>query len=229
MTYLELCNIVKDKAGIAGPDISDVTSTTPKINRLICDWVREAWIEIQTDKFLRTHFLYKSNQQISCEAKGMLYEFTYNDFALNAEITFNFDRFFVWSNFPDIPQKTYKLIKQKLSVNNLYNNVGDNPAFVIPFKHNSFYLYPANESPVQLIVDYYDVPQILTDNSVTPYEISDSDMMVIVYRALISYAIYDEANEVLQMAITKDKYYTQRLHDTYGINVKPNRVRFNRW
>ena len=62
MNYLQLCNKVKEEAGIAGPVITDTKADQPHINKLVCDWVRDAWAEIQSDQRLKGSFLYKKNQ-----------------------------------------------------------------------------------------------------------------------------------------------------------------------
>jgi len=222
MTYLELCNRVKDKAGVSGPAITDVTAATPKINQMICQFVQEAWIEIQTDPFLSLNFLYKRRQPLVCNPQTETKLYTYEDFSLDAGIQFNYDAFF----YKKYSSKQYSGKLKKFGTNevNVNREVSNDIIGVVSVSLNSFYLYPTNSETIYLNVDYFLPAQILTNNDDLTVGLGFADQMAIVYRALLSYSVYDEATELYASAKERNAYFSQLLYRNYNINTSPKKV-----
>jgi len=228
VNYLQLCNKVKDAAGIAGPDIQDVNSTEPHINKLICDWVKNAWIEIQSDRKLRGVFNYEKNATFILPEQRIAKEYSYRDFMLPEDITWDFDQFF-WTDKLLNGLPAAKLLKRDSAAVNVMVPVEKEPRFVVPTSPNSFYLAPTNQYRIILIANYWTPPQELSDNSDIPEGISSQDQPIIAYLALVFYGIYDAAEEIIKFADAKYREYLERVYHNYSVNTQPNRVTYNRF
>ena len=226
MTFLELANKVKDLAGVAGNDITNVSSTTNQMEAIIVAAVQDAWIEIQADPGLRGAFLYQQDQLISLPAQTAIKKYTYSDFSLASSIQFVYDKFYYISTSGTTDTATL-LNKRAYNEVDIRKKTTGTPLDVIPITQNSFYLYPTNNEAINLRIDYISTPTSLSSNSDTPSGLESADHMAIVYKALITYAIYDDAQEVLQFAVSQDSKYMTRLYKKYAVVSDPQTVRFN--
>lgn len=228
MNYLQLCNKVKDIAGIAGPSITDTQAKQPHINKLVCDWVRDAWAEIQSDQRLKGSFLYKKNQSFLIDSVLMPKEFTNQDFKLPDDIAFDFDMFFWTKSLIDgLPSK--KLTKRAIDEVNTFIPPEKEPHYVAPTSPNSFFLVPPPKERGILIANYWNQPQILENNNDIPEGLRSQDQMAIVYKALVYYGIYDAAEEIVQYYEIKSREYMERLYHYYHAFTGPKRVKYNKW
>ena len=228
MNYLQLCNKVKDIAGIAGPAITDTQSEQPHINKLVCDWVRDAWTEIQSDQRLKGSFLYNKNRSFLIDPVLVPQEITNQDFQLPDNMEWDFDMFFWTDKLVDgLPAK--KLTKRAIDEVNTYIPPEKEPRYVVPTSPNSFFLVPSPNERGLLIANYWDPPQVLDENSDIPNGLRSQDQMVIVYKALVSYGIYDSAEEIVRYAEIKAREYMERLYHYYHTFSGPKRVKYNKW
>ena len=215
MTYLQLCNKTRNLAGIAGPNITDVTNTSDQIDFLITEWIKDAWLEIQTDPNLAGAFVYNSNHTITLLTQTATNLYEASDFGLDDDISFVYERFFIENN-----DTWLKLYKEELNQVNINVDVGT-PSSVVPLTQNSFYLLPTNKEQCNLKVDYLGVPQELTNNSDTPNVIQAVDQLLIVYKALLTYAYYDDAPELIQFAERQYKETLNKVFRKYTIMSRP--------
>ena len=227
MTYLDLVNKLKDKCGIAGPKILDVKAETPQINKLLCDWIREAWIAIQTNPELSPHLLYKDNNIFRVKEQLTYYEYTNEDFQLSDEIRFDFNQ--VQYKQDKTESKFQYLTKRGINEIDIRVEPEEYVNCIVPTTPKSFYLVPTNSIDGFLRINYWDTPQTLTENNDVIEDLPDHLQLVIVFKAMIEYSIYDAAPELLGYGTENYREYMRRLYHLYNVNTNPKTIRFNKF
>ncbi|WP_277810689.1 hypothetical protein [Chromohalobacter canadensis] len=182
MTFLELCQRLRQEVGAAGTGPAAVTGQHGEMQRLI-GWVQQAWREIQAEQQEWRFAWAEGEVELSAG---------FRDYSLPAD----FDR---WVE------------------DSLY--IGDDRLRVLnydDFRHR--YREPADEQPISaatilpdmtmrlsrapttdatLTFEYYRTPQELTNASDVP-RMPARYHLLIVYRAMIQYGLYENAPEVVQ-------------------------------
>lgn len=182
MTFLELCQRLRQEVGAAGTGPATVTGQNGESQRLV-GWIQQAWRELQTER------------------RGWRFAWAEGEVELSA-------------GFRDyaLPDDFDRWIEDTL-------RIGDNPVRALDYADfRRLYRTPASEQSVGaacitpdfklrlsslptdgavLDFEYYRTPQELTDNSDVP-RMPVHFHLLIVYRAMIQYGLYENAPEVVQ-------------------------------
>lgn len=196
MTFLELCQTLRREAGVSGTGPTAVTGQTGEYLRLV-NWIIQAWKEIQ---LLRSDWRFMW-------ARG-----SFNTSAGNADYTqgaigISADRFDLGSfvltdgagvkrRLIHLPYQTWKLWYDTATLtNNVPTHVTDMPDESIRLTVPPDAIYPVS-------FDYYRQPQALAANDDTPLMPARFHLLI-VYKAMMYYAGYESAPEVLQDAMLR--------------------------
>ena len=216
MNLLQLVNQARVECGVSGPALTTAQSQIGEAARMV-SWVQQAWIDIQTSKedwmFLRLPFTFNlvANQ----------YQYTATDAGLTDFGNWKRDSFrasSVGQNYQDEQLLNYM---DFTTYRNLYRyanmrNTTARPVVVsiTPEKDLAF-----GSTPDQAYVidgEYYTQPTSLTADTDIPL-IPTRFHMAIVYRAMMYYAGYEAAPEVL----ARGDYEYRRLYSRMEIDQLP--------
>ena len=220
MNLLQLTNQARVECGVSGPALSTVQNLTGESARMT-SWVQQAWIDVQTSKedwlFLRQPFTFNTVTQ----------QWQYNastDCGLSNFGNWKRDSFrasTIGSNYGDeqllnyMEWTTYRNLYRYANMRNTYAR----PVVVAitPEKDLAF-----GSTPDQAYVidgEYYTQPLSLTADTDSP-DIPARFHMIIVYRAMMYYAGYEAAPEVL----ARGDFEYRRLYSRMEIDQLPTIV-----
>lgn len=201
MNYLQLCQRLRQEVGGSGDGPASVTSQTGE-NRLYVDWINQAWTEIQN---LRVDWDYHWSQMSITLTSGQSTGTLPADFRTLKDGTLYIGIYPVsiitWDQMSD-------LRSQGLNTNR--------PTSVAIAPDGTLYLNATCDQNYTLTGEYFILPQSLTSNVDIPLLPSRFHMMI-VYKAMMYYASYENAPEVGAMG---NLQYQQMLSDT-GIDELP--------
>ena len=216
MNLLQLVNQARVECGVSGPALSTAQSQTGESGRMV-SWVQQAWIDIQTSKedwmFLRLPFTFNlvANQ----------YQYTATDAGLTNFGNWKRDSFRASSVGQDYRDEQLLNYMEFTTYRNLYRyanmrNTTARPVVVsiTPEKDLAF-----GSKPDQAYVidgEYYTQPTSLTADTDVPL-IPTRFHMAIVYRAMMYYAGYEAAPEVL----ARGDFEYRRLYSRMEIDQLP--------
>jgi hypothetical protein len=207
VTFLELVVALAKKAAIPSNDITDVTTETNESGRVV-DWIKDAWLDIQTLQSIKWKFLHTEYTK-NTVASTQDYEFYVADDIQQ----FDIDSFTYYktADGANTRQKLtyidYRIFKQK------YRDFTDEsePVRITVTPTNSLRLYPIPDDVYTIEVDAFSKPQELAINADVP-SVPTNFHMMIVWKALIDYAGYEEAGAVFSHAAMRfDELYNQLL------------------
>ena len=220
MNLLQLVNQTRVECGVSGPALATAQSQTGEAARIVA-WVQQAWIDVQTSKedwlFLREPFTFNTVAD----------QWQYNaltDCALTNFGNWKRDSFrasTVGSNYGDEQLLNYM---EWTTYRNLYRyanmrNTKARPVVVsiTPEKDLAFGSIP--DQAYVIDGEYYIQPVSLTLDTDSP-AIPDRFHMIIVYRAMMYYAGYEAAPEVL----ARGDFEYRRLYSRMEIDQLPTIV-----
>ena len=219
MNLLQLVNQARVECGVSGPALTTAQSQVGESARMVA-WVQQAWIDIQTSKedwmFLRTPFTFNTT--------GAQWQYTATDAGLTDFGNWKRDSFrcsSVGQNYKDEQLLNYM---EWTTYRNLYRyanmrNTTARPVVVsiTPEKDLAF-----GSTPDQAYVidgEYYTQPVSLSADIDSP-AIPARFHMAIVYRAMMYYAGYESAPEVL----SRGDFEYRRLYSRMEIDQLPTIV-----
>lgn len=184
MTYLELCQALRDECSVAGVGPDRVTGQTGTYGRLI-NWVRQAYVEIQNHyinwKFLHRWFVH--------DKEALLRAFVDDP---NAHTIQPPEDLNVWV------LESFKLDGQPIPAAEYHDRTfadRDQPCVVV-MPDNSLHIQNLEEGVFpDLRGSYYCKPQVLTADNDVPW-MPQQFHYLIVYRAMMMYGTYDNALEI---------------------------------
>jgi len=203
MNYLSLVKRLARECGVANQPTS-VVGQTGEAQRL-CDWVADAWTDIQTAhqdwEWMRTTAAFETieGQAVYTPLECGIAEGT---FGLWARDTFrNYDTAagisseieMSYTHYPDW-RASYDLGALKLA------RTRPIEVSITPAKDIALGPYPA--AGYTITGDYYTAPVLLTANADIP-SMPEQFHMAIVWKACMSYGVYEAANEVYQRGETE--------------------------
>lgn len=219
MNLLQLVNQARVECGVSGPALTTAQSQTGESGRMV-SWVQQAWIDLQTSKedwlFLRSPFTFNtvaSQFQYTAANAGL------TDFGNWKRDSFRCSS--VGQSYRDEQLMNYM---DWTTFRNLYRyanmrNTTARPVVVsiTPEKDLAFGSTP----DIAYVIDgeYYTQPVSLTADADTP-GIPDRFQMAIVYRAMMYYAGYEAAPEVL----SRGDFEYRRLYSRMEIDQLPTLV-----
>ncbi len=187
MTFLELCQRLRQEVGAAGNGPPSVAGQTGEYARLV-SWVRTAWQEIQNERRWRFDWVQGRVEINSLDTQYALP----NDFDLWEPETLRFDgdriKVCTWSELDPAGQFT--------------------AAALAP--DGTLHLNAAPDKDGALNFEYWRTPQMLAENTDSP-RMPARFHMLIVYRAMIQYGLYENAQEATQQASMNERRLMNRL------------------
>ena len=192
MTYLELCQRVRQESGISGVGPTTVAGQQGQLSKIV-EWVKAAWLEIQNERE-DWQFMWGT----------LTFDTVANQDAFTVDTTdikyFDWVRIYEKSlgktDENELPEITYRQMREdsKIGVEET-----DRPISFSIRPDKAIVLAPTPVEIYTITADYYQLPQVLTDNADIPtLPVAYHD--IIVYKALMMFAAHFEANMQYQHA-----------------------------
>ncbi|MCD6006908.1 phage adaptor protein [Halomonas sp. IOP_31] len=182
MTFLELCQRLRQEVGAAGTGPATVTGQNGEMQRLI-GWIQQAWREIQTEQ-QEWRFAWAEGE-VELSAGFRDYDLP-DDFDHWVEDTLRIgDRPVRALDYPD-----FRRLHREPANEQAIGSVCVTP-------DNKLRLSSLPAAEVTLSFEYFRTPQELTDNGDVP-RMPPRYHLLIVYRAMMQYGLYENAPEVVQ-------------------------------
>jgi hypothetical protein len=219
MNLLQLVNQTRVECGVSGPTLSSAQNLTGESARILA-WVQQAWIDVQTSKedwlFLREPFEFNTvaQQWEYTPANAGLTNFgNWKRDSFRASSVNNLYRDEQLMNYMD--WTTYRNLYRYANMRNTYARpvvVSITPNKDLAFGSTPDQAYTVNG-------EYYTQPVTLSADTDIP-GIPDRFQMIIVYRAMMYYAGYESAPEVL----SRGDFEYRRLYSRMEIDQLPTIV-----
>jgi hypothetical protein len=190
VNFLELCQTLRREAGVSGIGPSSVVDQSGEYRRLV-EWVKAAWTEIQ---LLRSDWRFMWAQGAFNTAAGVA-DYTQGDMAVEADY-FDLGSFVLTDALGQkrtlryVPYQTWKA---SIAAGAPANNT---PTMVTDLPNESVRLTVTPDAIYPVTFDYYRAPQTLALNADEPW-LPERYHMLIVYKAMMYYAGYESAAEVM--------------------------------
>ncbi|QJQ93915.1 MULTISPECIES: hypothetical protein [Halomonadaceae] len=193
MTFLELCQRLRQEVGAAGTGPAAVTGQHGEYARLI-GWIQQAWMEIQTRR---------TDWRFSWAEGEVELESGYRDYALPDD----FARFIPGTIYLDDRQLTllpYSEFRRRFrkAAPERPRHITVTPGDVMRLGGAlTFDGMPSEDETLSF--EYFRKPQVLSANGDTP-RLPEEHHMAIVYRAMTQYGLYENAPEVIQQGASNE-------------------------
>ena len=219
MNLLQLTNQTRVECGVSGPTLSSVQNLTGESARILA-WVQQAWIDVQTSKedwlFLREPFEFNtvaSQWEYTAADAGLTDFGNWKRDSFRASSVNNLYRDEQLLNYMD--WTTYRNLYRYANMRNTLARpvvVSITPNKDLAFGSTPDQIYTING-------EYYTQPVSLTADTDIP-GIPARFHMIIVYRAMMYYAGYESAAEVL----ARGDFEYRRLYSRMEIDQLPTIV-----
>ncbi|GAB2799088.1 hypothetical protein GCM10027040_27650 [Halomonas shantousis] len=183
MTFLELCQRLRREVGAAGNGPSNIAGQSGEYARLI-GWVRDAWAELQAER---------RDWRFDWAQGGVDVVHDFREYLLPDD----FDR---WdAGTLRLQGKTLQVVSWAVFRERYREPAGQGPRHVAIAPDGILHLddYPATSG--EITFEYWRTPQVLESNTDTP-RLPERYHMLVVYRAMLQYGLYENAPEVVQQA-----------------------------
>lgn len=199
-TFLELVNRARRECGVSGPAISSIAtdSALTAEGLRFKQWVNEAWREIQTSQ-TDWNFMRKP---VQFDTVAGTYSYTpaacgVNDLGVWKRNSFRaFNKVQGYPNEQIMPFMEYETYRNVYRYGNMRNTQSRPVAFSIDPATKSILLGAVPDDVYTVVGEYFRAPTDMTADADVP-DIPDRYHMLIVYKTMISYALYEAAPEVL--------------------------------
>lgn len=219
MNLLQLVNQTRVECGVSGPTLSTAQGQVGESGRMV-SWVQQAWIDLQTSKedwlFLRKPFNFNTT--------GAQWQYTATDAGLSDFGNWKRDSFRCSSVGQSYKDEQLMNFMEWTTFRNLYRyanmrNTTARPVVIsiTPEKDMAFGSTP--DQAYVIDAEYYTQPVSLSADTDTP-GLPDRFHMAIVYRAMMYYAGYEAAPEVL----SRGDFEYRRLYSRMEIDQLPTLV-----
>jgi hypothetical protein len=219
MNLLQLTNQTRVECGVSGPTLSSVQNLTGESARILA-WVQQAWIDVQTSKedwlFLRETFEFNTvaSQWEYTAANAGLTDFgNWKRDSFRASSVNNLYRDEQLLNYMD--WTTYRNLYRYANMRNTLAR-----PVVVSITPNKDLAFGSTQDQIYTINgEYYTQPVSLSADTDIP-GIPARFHMIIVYRAMMYYAGYESAPEVL----SRGEFEYRRLYSRMEIDQLPTIV-----
>lgn len=202
MTFLELCQRLRQEVGAAGTGPATVTGQNGEMQRLV-GWIQQAWRELQTER------------------RGWRFAWTEGE----VELSVGFRDYALPSDFEHWIKDTLRIGDDSLRAldyvdfRRLYRTPASEQSIGAACITPDFKLRLSSlpTTDTALGFEYYRTPQELTDNGDVP-RMPARFHLLIVYRAMIQYGLYENAPEVVQQG---NSNATQMMDDLMMSELPP--------
>lgn len=218
MTYLEMVNRVRREAGESGSDLVSLGGTLAASNTRIKSWVNEAWIDIQRLhaqwQFMLSDFSFTTTIGVG----------TYTAATLSTPITtfknWKLDTFRAYNTAAGFPDEQLLPYLPFAAFRNMYlfgdmRTTQTRPTFYSVDQSKALRLGPLPDAIYTVNGQYWRLPEGFTADSDTPQTtapaFTEDYHMLIVWKALESYGLFESATEVLVRAQRESMKVLSRL------------------
>lgn len=219
MNLLQLVNQTRTECGVTGPALATVQNQTGESARMVA-WVQQAWTDIQTSKddwlFLREPFTFNTVAQ--------QWQYTAAQAGLTDFGNWKRDSFRCSSVGQNYGDEQLMNFMEWTTYRNLYRYANMRQTYarpvvvsIAPDKSLAFGSIP--DQAYVIDGEYYTQPVSLTLDTDTP-AVPDRFHMIIVYRAMMYYAGYEAAPEVM----ARGEFEYKRLYSRLEIDQLPTIV-----
>lgn len=203
MTFLELCQRLRQEVGAAGTGPASVTGQHGEYARLI-GWIQQEWTQIQTER---------PDWQFAWAEGEIEMEDGYREYALPNDwasfipgTIYLDDRKLTLLGYPDFRRR------YRSGAPSVPQHITVTPDKVLTL--SAAVQIDAPPAPGQVLTfEYYRKPQQLTANGDVP-RLPSRYHMLIVYRAMVQYGLYENAGEVVQQGMANAARLMSRLERT---------------
>jgi hypothetical protein len=215
MNFLQLVNQLRVECGVSGPALATVSGqTVGSENARMVTWIQSAWNDIQTSEedwlFLRQDFQFNTvtQQQIYTPVQAGLTVATFGNWKRDS-----FRCSSVGQSYRDEQLMNYM---DWTTFRNLYiysnmRTTYSRPVVVTIDPHKNLGFGPIPDIPYVIVGEYYTQPIDLVVDADVP-AIPSRFHMMIVYRAMMYYAGYEAAPEVMSRGEYEYKRLSSRLY-----------------
>ena len=210
MTFLELCQRVRQEAGISGTGPADVANQVG-INKKLVDWTQMAWDDIQAK---HTDWLWMRGY-FSFDTTAGQDNYTYISANIDAGTFRSWDRtsFKCYKTADGVTGEMWMQYMPYQQFRSLYGRgtqpTGTPVLFTVK-PDKSLLLHNIPNDTYTISGEYRKAPSQLVNNTDTP-DIPEHFHPIIIYRALMFYAAHDEANATFNDASYNYKLWQRRL------------------
>lgn len=207
MTNIELCQRLRQEAGIAGSGPSTVVSQSGELERVV-SWINSAYEDIQniraTWRFLQESFTFSTIDGTQ--------NYTPSDVSLSDLSAWKTDCFTLYSSESDEQDLTYLLWKnfKRTYIFGANRSVSTRPTMFTVKPDNSVSLWAIPDAVYTVTGEYYKKAQSMSANDDEPL-IPSQFHMIIVWKALMLYGAYSGASDVYTHGEREYKNYLRKL------------------
>ena len=213
MTYLQLCQRLRQECGVSGTGPVTTVSQVGEYKRL-CDWIATAWFDIQA--------IHQDWRFLRATASFATIASQYSYTPLQAGIAAN--TFGRWIPGSGRVYKTATGLNSEIFLDWIHYDdwrdlwlFGANRSVEAPPIHLAFapddsvILAPKPTAGYTISVDYFKAPVLLAADADVPSLPFRHDHMIIVYKAMMAYGSFESAPEVYQRGESEYKRLLNRL------------------
>lgn len=224
MNFLQLVNRARNESGASGPDLSSLGGTLSQESTRFKNWVNEGWQELQVHAqdwdFMRRDFTFQTTAALQ----------TYTAATLSTPLTsfrnWKRDSFRAYLTASGFGDETLLGFIDYETFRNLYlygpsRSVTGRPVLFSIKPNKDLIIGPVPDAIYTVLGEYFVLPSDLVADADTP-GITTEYHMLIVWRAVRSYALYEAAPEVAVRADREIKRLMSKMESdlmpeiTYG-------------
>lgn len=195
MNFLELAKKLRQECGVNGVGPASVLEQTGEAKRLV-DWINDAWLEIQglhdNWGFMREDFSFQTNASAG--------DYSLTDIGLTDHRYWHRDTLRVYSTALGVVDEQWLVEWEYAPFRNTYRfglqTTGRPVVFAVKPKGSELMFGAAPDAVYTVVGEYQRAPTALAANTDTP-DIPTHLHMIIVYKAMEYYGLYESAGEVL--------------------------------
>ena len=220
MNFLELARRLRQECGVSGNGPASVTNQAGEMKRL-CDWVAQAYLEIQ-NKRPDWNWMIDS---FSFQTVAGTYEYAATDAGIDATFAnWKLDTFrnYITATGYGSEQYMNPMTYQAYRDYYLFSTRRDSRSQPLEFaiSPSKKVLVGHNPDDVYTVVgEYYKLPVLLTANTDTPL-LPARFHMVIVYRAMMDYGLFEAAPEVIQRGEIRFNEMMRKLEEDQLVDIE---------
>ena len=216
MTYLDLVNRARRECGVSGADLTTLQNNLTKEGQRFKDWVNDAWREVQMAKpdweWMRLQF------QFDTVVSQNTYSFSQTDTLDLADWRLDAFRCYTTATgtvdeqiLPFMYYNTWRDVYQYASM----RDTSGRPTVITIQPDHTLAIGPLPDQVYTITGEFYRVPTDLTADADDPSSPTNGlparFHMLLVYKAMAAYALFESAAEVAARAMKGEKHQMNRL------------------
>lgn len=194
MTFLELCQRMRQEVGSAGHGPSTVESQSGEYARLV-GWVRQAWVDIQVSR---------SDWRFAWGMGSVEVVYDFREYPMPDDFD-HWDRDSLRLHDVPLTPIPWEVFRERYR-----EPTGSGARHVTLSPDGVLHLDDFPSRSGDLTFEYWKTPQVLSANTSVP-RMPEQYHMLIVYRAMRHYGLYENAPEVVQQATLSERELMNRM------------------